>query len=104
MTETKTTHTPGPWTADVTDWPLVVNDAREDVIATIPESESRYSRQAEANARLIAAAPELLDALTGLLAVYDQHLAGMGTPEARTARLLLQRVRLLEVAAKTEWD
>ena len=55
------------------------------------------AEETDANARLIAAAPELLEALTGLLAVYDKLLGGMGMPEARTARLLLQRLRLPRV-------
>lgn len=66
MTTTKTEHTPGPWhTVPVG---LVEGRARvqimassrwiADAVATI-----RYASEAEANARLIAAAPDLLAAL-----------------------------------------
>ena len=89
----ETPHTPGPW-----DYRALAGDHDYGVYAEGGDGRDlALVRDFHAgNARLIAAAPELLDALTGLLAVYDQHLAGMGTYEARTARLLLQRVRLPE--------
>ena len=52
-------HTPGPWT-------LLIARARIEV-RTSPEACYAFSLSDEANARLIAAAPELLEALKGLL-------------------------------------
>lgn len=61
------THTPGPWSWDGSDWPFVINDAQDRVIAVIPDPYDQIDptlrvteQAAEANARLIAAAPELL--------------------------------------------
>ena len=72
---TQATHTPGPWTA-------VANRPDEDggkldrvrsadghLVAGIPAYEHDQAEE-DANARLIAAAPELLAALEGLLAQY----------------------------------
>ncbi len=61
----ETTHTPGPWTYK-DDFELVVvpkNDPQADAICEITGNPSEQF----ANARLIAAAPELLEALTDLL-------------------------------------
>jgi hypothetical protein len=69
----KTLHTPGPWSDD---WNFIVvarPDGRENYIAQICESDEEglyiedISERA-ANARLIAAAPELLAALQNLCA------------------------------------
>lgn len=57
----KTKHTPGPWRHH---GELINSDSRE--IAVIPEFSSK---QDSANARLIAAAPELLEALEYILSV-----------------------------------
>lgn len=88
---TKPTHTPGPWHLDCEDWPLVVNCPEEDqdeaaknghpwYIAEIrlPEGSTGVDAmgdQAAANALLIAAAPDLLAALTGFLEHYDGDLS-----------------------------
>src|SRR5687767_9585749 len=63
-------HTPGPWTAGVLDeWPSgapinVTPAPNGPVICTMSKSQSLPHR---ANARLIAAAPDLLGAVTALL-------------------------------------
>lgn len=72
----KTEHTPGPW------------KVREDYAGaqSVVSADAFLARvgppnteQAEANARLIAAAPELLEALQGLLAAVEQGtLPGSG--------------------------
>lgn len=70
-------HTPGPWGIDyvTTDvqWP-VVNDASDNpvceiVLCYLPDTDDAdpCKQEAEANARLIAAAPDLLDALKSSL-------------------------------------
>jgi hypothetical protein len=61
------THTPGPWTADVQ---YIIRDSNGDEIATCAIAAQLLS--ARANASVIAAAPDMLAALKGLLA---QNLA-----------------------------
>lgn len=59
---TKTeTHTPGPWEISI------VHDSHFGCITYELDNKSETDGEAEANARLIASAPELLDALIGLL-------------------------------------
>lgn len=72
MDKLKFKGTPGPWeVADIDDgWKDCVSAraARGDVIA-VSHNEDRTT--AEANARLIAASPELLDALHGMIKVWE---------------------------------
>lgn len=70
-------HTTGPWMAaarpsSVVGWPVVspADMGRSVCNVTVGHDAS------EANARLIAAAPELLDTLTALLEVHDAMGAG----------------------------
>lgn len=75
----KTKHTQGPWQiVDTQDVGLHIKTVDFDLIATLANGDNFFAKnpQNEANARLIAAAPELLDALlwvrdncTGLPAV-----------------------------------
>lgn len=60
-------HTPGPWVVWYSDWPGVVGVecASGETIADC--SHSNDPDLSEANARLIAAAPELLEALRGFV-------------------------------------
>lgn len=61
-------HTPGPWETAATDDNLIVK-GRVKIASTYPE---KFSADEEgANARLIAAAPELLEALYTFLEVGD---------------------------------
>lgn len=71
MTEaTKVAHTPGPWSVEVgeSSAPGITSDiVRLDVVKgdrRIAGVTIRHGQDAEANARLIAAAPDLLDACT----------------------------------------
>lgn len=75
--ETKATHTAGPWTRNV----LVVTDAEGGTICHCTRWEGRQHQTpkpetAEANACLIAAAPELLAALTNLERAIDGFSRG----------------------------
>lgn len=66
------THTPGPWRVGPVD-DTVVTDADGKEVAAIDgdyNSPDEWPRM-EANARLIAAAPELLGALRFILAFYE---------------------------------
>lgn len=58
-------HTPGPWDVDEGDKSTIYELDAANPIAEV--FSDRSAEENEANARLIAAAPELLDALTALL-------------------------------------
>ena len=54
-------HTPGPWNYDRSGYSLYVNSGRE--LVTALSMDGKRLETSEANARLIAAAPDLLEAL-----------------------------------------
>lgn len=76
-------HTPGPWIVDEDD-PLCVGTPKSwypkqvyDVVTVLEggdEYTAKANRKAEANARLIAAAPDLLEALKAIIAERDRFL------------------------------
>lgn len=86
QTEARTTHTPGPWTVGEygslggehwDEYPIHAEDNPEGVIAMVwpwGDESGQWVGTAEqvANARLIAAAPALLEALEGLMQ-YDNQ-------------------------------
>ena len=79
-------HTPGPWSADEcrSGFAVYAYKSGEAVVQT-EDDEGRYGTIAnEANARLIAAAPELLDALRLVLA-HDGALTGADWTAIRAA-------------------
>ena len=84
-----TTHTPGPWTCDVTDFGgantnsfYVLIDANSHSVARV----LTHSRPYEANAALIAAAPDMLAALKDLVRASDGH------PDSLAARRYARNV------------
>jgi len=80
-------HTPGPWSV-LHGRRLYIFDAQKEIIATITSDPGRNREQEqvdEANARLIAAAPDLLTALRELVAVYDcGHVPDIGAAIERS--------------------
>lgn len=74
----KCTHTPGPWSADTGDYPIIVNgpDAESQIICIIEDPEDPTAATAEsidendANAILIASAPDLLATLRTIAGLY----------------------------------
>ena len=76
-TETKAMHTPGPWTIEYEVkqdlWGIIYQDALN--ICTLTHIDSLKN---EANARLISAAPDLLEALKRTLQLIEEFPA---TPE-----------------------
>ena len=66
----KAKHTPGPWKID-----YGYNRSINFIGPCVPDqyAGSSWLRVTEANARLIAAAPELLDALKGMLEVFGDE-------------------------------
>lgn len=83
MSQQKSLHTPGPWTADG----LIVMDESGEVVASVidlPDDQSRC----ESDALLVAAAPELLDALKAALPFIDAHRKTTGGDGDLTAALM----------------
>lgn len=86
-------HTPGPWKADTPRFGY--QNVRQDpadwdgrgyqLICTVPQSKkgTNYGEMFEANARLIAAAPELLEALKRLLATINPGNADSHSNDCR---------------------
>ena len=89
-------HTPGPWTVGLRgeygthNANVIFSNGGESSVATVyhlpvhtklEEVDPRYAK-GMANARLIASAPELLDALKDVVALWDHHCHahGDGTP------------------------
>ena len=68
---TQTTHTPGPWSLRMTGWrtnpAAIYSPRRPGAVACVPARTSVPLDEQSANARLIAAAPELLEALKNLI-------------------------------------
>jgi hypothetical protein len=69
-------HTPGPWTASLDDTPYFVYSAIDtdpDICDLLPRDADVYTEEDEANACLIAAAPELLDACWRVIRLLQQR-------------------------------
>jgi len=72
------THTPGPWlreseiNSEGSDWILVTKDYAEIVDLRLDDGLVVSEQEQEANARLISAAPELLNALRGVADRWDK--------------------------------
>lgn len=94
-TAATTQHTPGPWRAE--GWErLIVNAANGDTIVACPGGAIRASlAELQANARLIAAAPELLSFVQGiaLCVKCSESESGQAAPEAVDA--LIEKARQL---------
>ena len=87
-------HTPGPWVAkrwttesDVIGWYFVVCGHR----LPLSEFESDNPDEVEANAHLIAAAPELLVALRGMVATFAHNFEQGVSPTVDLARAALAK-------------
>lgn len=64
-------HTPGPWT---TEGRYILYGEKNDWLATVERFHGEYEAESQANARLIAAAPELLEALKGILEIGKRNM------------------------------
>lgn len=86
--EKKATHTTGPWTA--TGWEgLVVNDSQGNTLVVCPGHSKAI---AKANAALIAAAPELLEALIECVRAL-QHFRHEGDPSVFMAYAAISKAK-----------
>jgi hypothetical protein len=97
-----TAFTKGPWLmaakpSSVVGWPIVAPQAMGRVICSLNYADPKafggrqsgdiaFNRESKANAHLISAAPELYEALAGLIAAAD-HAGGLGNinPELEAA-------------------
>lgn len=77
---TDSTHTPGPWRVDPTHRLCIESAAGNIGLVNL-------ARNSEADARLIAAAPELLALCESWLTDFPEFLCECGTPECRTTKL-----------------
>lgn len=75
----KTSHTPGPWKASTGYEGVVVSPDRREHICTVHFRHTRESRQA--NAQLIAAAPEMLTGLDIAIKALRSYEFGNSSPE-----------------------
>jgi hypothetical protein len=79
--------TPGPWTPDI-EWPYEASIRADGQHIVAELSVHKGRKEAEANASLIAAAPDLLASLKGLLAEYEFDEANPGRRKAFIAARL----------------
>ena len=101
-------HTPGPWAPDYAEHDCPHQDVKIKAgkrgvcrvwMDNAPVED--YNREQRANARLIAAAPELLEALEGLLAKFEdleelcasEFGAGQVTAEETAAKAVIAKVK-----------
>jgi len=90
MTTQTQTHTPGPWTVNI-DGPDMRVFAGGEMLAIVNE----FRDEAEANARLIASAPALKEALERLLpklTTYSGAVPVVILPEYKAARAVLASI------------
>lgn len=82
------THTPGPWAAAPIGggrWAVTVSQMRNEDVGA--------AGFGKADAHLIAAAPELLEALEALLEVVDHYDLPLSDPERIAARAAIAKAR-----------
>lgn len=89
-------HTPGPWSFDGPPDNHIIWSGQSERVAFMAHSNGSYPERDTANARLIAAAPELLEALEAICAMQSQHYG-----DATASHLSLAR---LSVASRTVID
>ena len=96
MTEKDTKHTAGPWKSKRENmerpngelfarWQVGSMNADPWDIATLESFSEAVDAEQDANARLIAAAPELLEALKGMVERYASHDSGRADPNEPAA-------------------
>lgn len=93
-----TKHTAGPWYVIGSNPPMIYTKDALDIICQCDSAGEMTRAQEQANARLIAAAPELLELLEGLTFIAETvaHLRGLEReilPTTDKARELIARVK-----------
>ena len=92
-------HTPGPWEADFETYPIMVRSQSETwpLVDELGNEEGRAgvfianTGDNKANARLIAAAPDLLEALKDMLDNHEDACTGYGEGAADKARAAIAK-------------
>lgn len=81
-------HTPGPWNVGLTlpEGAIRIECDGGPFIASVRFSANRDEREAQANASLIAAAPELLEALASMVEMFERHMDGRPGPDDAAQR------------------
>ena len=82
-------HTPGPWMPHHDKGRLYVETHRDDVICMV--ARGLGTPEDQANARLIASAPDLLEALRNLADLYDTDEGCRSLPEYIAARAAIAK-------------
>lgn len=99
-------HTPGPWTilGENLDREIeVICEARKETVCIVlPEPDGEYSGRTPADARLIAAAPEMFEALSGLVDATVRDANEHGISGFTGARLSDARAALLKATSSQE--
>ncbi len=83
-------HIPGPWEARWPKFDSVIVDAEDRVIASVSFND-HDDKECEANAHLIASAPELLTALKELLRITDDPARGAKGDPFDVARAVIAK-------------
>lgn len=105
-TETRAEHTAGPWSAGVPRMSETYGLANIDIRSSAPDEHAsgqwvascpgknvgNTAAETRANARLVAAAPELLEAAEGIEAVYAEYMALEPEP-GDALGLVMEKVR-----------
>ncbi len=92
MSEAK--HTPGPWGTDMVGWEVWTERGSDRICIITAENVGRSEQGA--NARMIAAAPELLEALEGIVSsLVDQDDEGLieHAPQIEAARAAIAKAK-----------
>ena len=87
------THTPGPWSVETKGSRHFIDGADELTVAYVDRAGVRERQTYEANAHLIAAAPDLLAALKEVCGLWEDsdQTNGLAQIMARTARSALAK-------------
>lgn len=95
-----TQHTPAPWNVAKPNCGLGIFDANGKSVAAISSTQKRPNEEKEANARLIAAAPKLLNELKAMVLNFETDGASDSHGEVSFSRARLARVKDLIAEAE----
>lgn len=94
---TEPTHTPGPWSLRMTGWQTnpaaIYSPRRPGAVACIPARTSVPLDEQSANARLIAAAPDLLAALSNIILSSDANCGDSLANAIEAARAAITKAK-----------
>lgn len=94
---TQTTHTPGPWSLRMTGWQTnpaaIYSPRRPGAVACIPARTSVPLDEQSANARLIAAAPDMFEALSNIILSSDANCGDSLANAIEAARAAITKAK-----------